>query len=216
MKLVIGNKNYSTWSLRPWLLLKHFDVAFDEVQESLKAEGLSERLAVHSPSKRVPVLIDSDLHIWDSLAICEYVSEQYLDGGGWPADAAQRARARAISAEMHAGFNALRSELPMNLRARRKVTLSDAAQRDIARIDELWSSQLNDVGGPYLFGDFSIADCMYAPVALRFPTYGIELGEQATAYQQTLIENPSVREWVAAGLKETEIVEEDETGEDIS
>ncbi len=210
MKLVIGNKNYSTWSLRPWLFLKHFDVPFNEVMESLRAEGLSERLAVHSPSKRVPVLVDDGLSVWDSLAICEYVSDKYLGGGGWPSDISKRALARAVSAEMHAGFGALRAELPMNLRAHRTVSLSDAAKRDIARIDELWSS----ADGPWLFGDFSIADCMYAPVALRFPTYDIALSEAATRYQREIREHPAIIEWTKAALTETEIVDEDEAGVD--
>lgn len=216
MKLVIGNKNYSTWSLRPWLLLRHFDIEFEEVNESLRADGLSERLARHSPSKRVPVLIDGDLSIWDSLSICEYVSEKYLAGGGWPEDETRRAVARSVSAEMHAGFAALRSELPMNIRARRRIDISDAAQRDITRIDQLWSAQLSEHGGPYLFGEFSIADCMYAPVALRLPTYGVTLSDAAEAYRHTITDNPATRLWIAAALEETEIIDEDETGVELA
>lgn len=217
MKLVIGNKNYSTWSLRPWLLLRHFDLDFEEVQESLKAEGLSERLAQYSPSKRVPVLIDAETTVWDSLAICEYVSEAYLEGAGWPSEIRTRAHARAVSAEIHSGFAALRAELPMNLRARRRIKPSDAARRDIARIDELWSNCLAQYGddGPWLFGGFSIADCMYAPVALRFPTYDVALSEAASRYRETVRGEAGVRAWVAAALTEKEIIDEDEAGEEV-
>ena len=134
MKLVIGNKNYSTWSMRPWLLLRYFNLDFEEINESLNAEGLSQRLAQYSPSKRVPVLLDNGLDVWDSLAICDYISERYLDGKGWPSGVANRARARSISAEMHASFQALRNELPMNIRAKRRVEMSADAMRDIAQV----------------------------------------------------------------------------------
>ncbi len=212
LKLVIGNKNYSTWSLRPWLLLTHFDVDFEEVNVSLNAAGLADRLGQFSPTRRVPVLVDGETTVWDSLAICEYVNEKYLDGRGWPQSLPQRARARAISAEMHAGFGAVRSALPMNIRARRRISITEDTRRDIARIESIWSER----DGPWLCGEFSIADCMYAPVAMRFPTYNIELTPAAQAYAEQLRALPAMQRWVEAALAETEIVEEDEAGEDIS
>ena len=172
MKLIIGNKNYSSWSLRPWLLLSTFKIEFEEIQESLRQEGLTERLRQYSPTGRVPVLIDENTAVWDSLAICEYVSEKYLAGKGWPEDEALRAEARAVCAELHAAFMGLRGELPMNCRATRKVELSDSAKLDIARVDAIWSKGMLAGKGSWLFGDFSIADCFYAPVVLRFKTYG--------------------------------------------
>ncbi len=216
MKLVIGNKNYSSWSLRPWLLLHAHGLDFEEVSESLRAEGLSERLAQHSPSRRVPVLIDGDLTVWDSLAICEYVSEHYLLGEGWPENATDRALARSLTAQMHAGFNALRNEMPMNCRARRKISPSDAALDDVAQIDALWSEYARPDGDGrlFLFGQFSIADCFYAPVVLRFETYGISLSPAAQAYADSLRAHPSLQHWVAAGRAESEVVVEDEAGED--
>jgi len=216
LQLVIGNKNYSTWSLRAWLLLRHFDLDFDEVQASLRAEGLADRLGAYSPSKRVPVLIDGDVRVWDSLAICEYISETYLEGAGWPPEPRARAWARAISAEMHAGFGALRCALPMNLRARRRVDIDDDVQRDIDRIDDIWRECYEDFDGPWLFGGFSIADCMYAPVALRFPTYGVEVSTPAARFIETVKKEAGVRAWKAAARHETEVVDADEAGVDFS
>jgi len=213
VKLVIGNKNYSSWSLRPWMLLSTFEVEFEEVQESLRQEGLTERLSQYSPTARVPVLIDESVTVWDSLAICEYVSEKYLMGKGWPQDQALRAEARAVSAEMHAGFMGLRSELPMNCRATRKVTLSAAAKRDIARVDDIWSKRMSSGLGPWLFGDFSIADCFYAPVISRFQTYGISLSEAAGQYQSFFGEHDVLNRWIESAKQETEIIPEDEAGE---
>jgi len=214
MKLVIGNKNYSSWSLRPWLLLSAFDLEFEEVQESLLSEGIKERFGQYSPSCRVPVLIDEKLSVWDSLAICEYVSEKYLQGRGWPEDLGQRAEARAICAEMHSGFMALRDEMPMNCRATRKLELSAAAQADISRIDSIWShyTQQNGHLGLWLFGDFSIADCFFAPVAFRFATYGISLSATAQKYSSLLLNHQSVVAWKEAALTETEIILRDEAG----
>ena len=214
MKLIIGNKNYSSWSLRAWLLLAAFDLNFEEVLESLRQPGLTERLARYSPTARVPVLIDSELTVWDTLAICEYVSEKYLAGKGWPANEALRAEARAVCAEMHSGFIGLRSELPMNCRALRTVDMSAATKQDIARIDSIWAHCMRDYDGPFLFGDFSIADCFYAPVVLRFQTYGVDLSEAASQYQSFMLKHDAINKWVAAGKAETEIVPEDEAGVD--
>jgi len=217
MKLVIANRNYSSWSLRPWLLMSEFRLDFDLIEESLAGDDLSKRLGRHSPSCKVPVLIDGDLTVWDSLAICEYVSEQYLSGKGWPESPASRAQARAISAEMHSSFMALRSEMPMNIRAKRKITPSLAARADVRRVDQVWSDcrQQNAGRGDWLFGKFSIADCMYVPVVLRFKTYGITLSEPGQLYMDTVLDNASVKAWIGAALQETEIIPQDEAGEDL-
>lgn len=212
MKLIIGNKNYSSWSLRPWLLLSTFKVEFEEIQESLRQEKLTERLSHYSPTGRVPVLIDETVTVWDSLAICEYVSEKYLAGKGWPEDVDLRAESRAVCAEMHAGFMALRGELPMNCRAARKVELSADAKLDVARVDDIWSKCMSTGKGPWLFGEFSIADCFYAPVVLRFKTYGISVSEPARRYSSFSLEHTALNQWVDAAKAETEIVPEDEAG----
>ena len=217
LKLVIGNKNYSTWSLRPWLLLKAFGIDFEEVSLSLRAEGLKERFGAWSPTARVPVLIDGMLTVWDSLAICETVSERWLGGRGWPDDADERARARSLCAEMHSGFQALRSECPMNLRARRRVTLSAAAQADLRRIEMIWAEGLTRYPGTdtWLFGRLTIVDCMFAPVALRLPTYGIELREPAQGFVNRIHRHPAIRQWLDEALQESEIIPEDEVGEPV-
>ena len=218
MQLVIGNQNYSSWSLRAWLCLRQLSVDFEDVVVSLNADRLQERLGQFSPTKRVPVLIDGDLTVWDSLAICEYVSEQYADGKGWPRDPVLRAQARAIACEMHGGFMGVRSQMPMNCRATRKVDLSASTQQEVQRIDAMWSSlcQTHTAKGPWLFGDFSIADCMYAPVVFRFKTYRVNVSPDSTAYMNTMLANPHIQDWLAAALKETEIIPEDEAGVDVS
>lgn len=212
MKLVIGNKNYSSWSLRPWLLLHANSVAFSEVNESLRQEGIRGRLEKYSGSCKVPVLIDRNVTIWDSLAICEYISEVYLGGNGWPLAQDLRAVARSICSEMHSGFNAVRSELPMNCRLSKKVTPSDAAINDIQRIDSIWSEYAAEAGcgNIYLFGVFSIADCFFAPIALRFKSYGIPLSGKAANYQESILSHPSVRHWVEQSGNEVEVVPENE------
>ena len=214
MKLVIGNKNYSTWSLRPWFFLTAFNLEFEEIQESLSQDGIKERFGKYSPSCKVPVLIDGDLSVWDSLAICEYVSEKYLNGRGWPEDIKLRAQARAIVSEMHSGFSALRNEMPMNVRATRKLEPSSAALTDIARIDSIWShyTTQNAHIGPWLFGEFSIADCFFAPVASRFATYGTPLSPAAQQYANRLLNHESFTAWIEAAKMETEIDPEDEAG----
>ncbi|NEQ96099.1 MAG: glutathione S-transferase family protein [Cyanothece sp. SIO2G6] len=217
MKLVVGNKNYSSWSLRAWLCLAHYQIAFEEEGVSLGAEGLKDRLRQFSPTARVPVLIDGDLTVWDSLAICEYVSEQYLAGRGWPSDPKLRARARAIACEMHSGFMAVRGELPMNCRATRRVNLSDQCRQEITRIDTMWTDlrQAHASSGPWLFGEFSIADCMYAPVVFRFKTYQIGVSEQSQAYMTTTLNHPPIQQWLTAALEETEVLPEDEAGVEV-
>ncbi len=206
LRLVIGNKNYSSWSLRPWLLLRHFNVDFEEVRIPLYQADSAERLARYSPSLKVPVLHDGALQIWDSLAICEYVSEQYLQGQGWPGASAARAKARAVSAEMHSGFNEVRSRWPMNVRLQRKAAEDPVLLPEIARIQQLWQQCLEESSGPFLFGRFSIADCMYAPIALRFNSRQPQLTTTALRYVHTLLNVPALDEWIAAAQTETEIL----------
>lgn len=212
MKLIIGNKNYSSWSLRPWLLMRANQVEFSEVNESLQQQGIKERLGQYSDSCKVPVLIDQDMSIWDSLAICEYISETYLAGKGWPIASSDRAIARSICAEMHSGFIALRTELPMNCRLSKPMVLSKAAQEEVQRIDAIWSkyAKQGEFGNVFLFGSFGIADCFYAPIALRFKSYGVELSEKAAQYQKSILSHPSIREWLDAAAQETAIVPENE------
>jgi glutathione S-transferase len=214
LTLVIANKNYSSWSFRAWLFLKHTGAAFREVRIGLDQPDTKARIAEYSPSGRVPVLIDGNTRVWDSLAICEYLNEKFPAAKGWPTNAAARAMARSVSAEMHSGFPALRSELPMNIRARRRVDASVTARADIARVIDIWETcrAQHASAGPWLFGYFSIADAMYAPVVSRFRTYGVELGGQAAGYSKTVLGDSAVREWMAAGEAETEVVPSDEAG----
>jgi glutathione S-transferase len=207
--LVIGNKNYSSWSLRPWLLLRHFGVAFQEVRLLLDAPDFAAQARRHSPTGKVPALHDGDVQLWDSLAICEYANERWLDGRGWPADRAARALARAAAAEMHSGFVALRTQLPMNSRRTPDAYAWDeAAQRDIDRVQALWRQLRAGYGGdsPFLFGGFGIVDAMYAPVAVRFDGYGVQVDDTARAYMQALFALPAMREWRSAAAAETESV----------
>lgn len=216
LTLVIGNKNYSSWSLRPWLLLRNAGIDFDEVRVPLSQPDTLEKLALYSPSLKVPVLILNEQAIWDSLAICEAVSEQLLAGGGWPVDAKARALARSVSAEMHSSFPLIRNAMPMNCRASMVLPVTEALSREVARIEAIWCDCLNRYGhsagkgDQYLFGDFSIADCMYAPVALRFRSYGASLNEQAQSYLQTLLGNSHLKDWVEQAKREKEVIPEDE------
>ncbi len=202
--LVIGSKNYSSWSLRAWLLSRKAGFEFDEHVIYFGTPGYQAQIASWSPSQRVPVLIDGDIRVWDSLAICEYVTER--TGCGWPAAQAERALARAMAAEMHSGFAHLRNDCPMNVRARgRRVPLTPGLATDIARIDALWSdcrSRTDPVDGPWLFGAFGIVDAMFAPVALRFQTYGAALRASSQAYLATALEDPDLRAWQAAAADE--------------
>ncbi len=207
--LVIGNKNYSSWSLRPWLLLRQHGVAFDEVRLPLDTPQFAAEVARWSPTRRVPVLRHGEVAIWDSLAICEYVNETFLGGAGWPADAAARALARAVSAEMHAGFAALRSAMPMNARRRKpSPSIAPAVLADIARIGELWADcrARFGAGGDFLFGAFSIADAMYAPVVLRFVGYGAPIDARSRAYVDALLGLDAMQEWLRAAQAEPESV----------
>ena len=214
MQLYIGNKNYSSWSLRPWLLLRHHGVAFEEVRLLLDTPAFPSQVARWSPSRRVPALHDAGLVVWDSLAICEYANERWLDGKGWPADIALRAVARSAAAEMHSGFGALRSQLPMNVRRQPRLPHWDAAaDADIARVQEIWHDlrMRSGNGGPFLCGDhFGIVDAMYAPVCVRFRGYGVPLDATSEAYLRAVFALPAMKEWEAAALAETERVASDE------
>ncbi|WP_394143666.1 glutathione S-transferase family protein [Vibrio atypicus] len=215
MQLYIGNQNYSSWSLRAWLIFSQYQLDVEVTKLGLGTQQFYDTLAPITPAAKVPTLIDSELIVWDSLAILEYINEQYLNGKAWPSEVSERAKARAIASEMHSGFFDLRNELPMNIRARRKVELSSGALKDIARIDAIWAEQATLYPNEWLFGEWSIVDAMYAPVALRFLTYGIELSDGAKAYQQKVLASESLRPWLEEASLESEIVEEDEAGEAI-
>lgn len=206
--LVIGNKAYSSWSLRPWLLMKQAGIAFEELRLSLYAKDARKTLLLHSPTGRVPVLRDAGITIWDSLAISEYLAEKYPSMQLWPADVAARAHARAISAEMHSGFTTLRHQMPMNVRRELPVRAKSAElDADIARVETIWNQCRSrySAAGPYLFGGFCIADAMYAPVASRLHTYGVPLGGAAGQYAMTLQSLPAMQEWIAGARTETEV-----------
>lgn len=203
--LVVGSKNYSSWSLRPWLLLRVGGVDFEESVLPLDTPEFYARIREYSPTGRVPVLHDGAVCVWDSLAIAEYANERWLGGCGWPADVAARALARSISAEMHSGFAALRSELSMNCRKRVKNhPASVEARADIARIKAIWreARARHGKGGPFLFGAFGIADAMYAPVVLRFESYDVALDPPERAYADAILALPALHEWLAATVNE--------------
>ena len=216
MKLVIGNKNYSSWSLRAWLCLSANNIDFEEIRIPLDRPDTHKKLSEFTESAKVPVLHDEDLIIWDSLAICEYISDKYLANGGWPKSLEKRAEARAAAAEMHSGFFNLREEMPMNCRAtKRSVEMTAGLSSDINRIDQLWSKLRvkHTPDGPWLVGQFSIADCMFAPVAFRFQTYGVAVSEIASAYMQTLLDHESMQRWLKQAMAETEVLEREEAGQ---
>lgn len=215
MKLIVGNKNYSSWSLRAWLFLAVNDISFDEERILLSTENTRSEIAKHTSAGKVPVLHDNDLTVWDSLAICEYISEQYLNGKGWPADVIKRAIARSCCAEMHSGFFTLREKMPMNCRAaNRSVPISDELQKEISRIDSIWTDLTikNSDRGPWLFGDFSITDCMFAPVVFRFATYNVAVSESSKKYMAGVLENPKMQLWLEEARKEVETIDSEEVG----
>ena len=206
IRLVIGNKNYSSWSLCPWLLLKMFDVDFEEIQIALYQDNTAEKLGPYSPSLKVPVLLHKEVTVWDSLSICEFISEEFISGAGWPVGSKRRASARSASSEIHSEFPRLKEEWPMNCKASWKLKPSDELRNEIARIDANWSCCRRRFGenGNYLYGRFSIADCMFAPAAVCLDTYGAELSNEANAYLQTLLDNPFVQKWISLGRREQE------------
>jgi glutathione S-transferase len=216
LKLVIGNKNYSSWSMRPWLVMRAAGIAFEEVFIPLYTDNKADkdRILSFSRAGKVPALVDGDVTVWDSLSIIEYLAERFPDAKLWPQDRAARAYARSISAEMHSGFLPLRSECGMNLhRPVGAVTLSADAQANVARVQEIWTECRDRHGksGPYLFGAFTAADAMYAPVVHRFRTYAIGVSPQVQAYMNTMMALPAFAEWTKAGLAETLVIEKFET-----
>jgi glutathione S-transferase len=215
-KLVIGNKNYSSWSMRPWLAMRATDIAFEEISIPLYTEDKADkdRILGFSPAGKVPTLIDGDVAVWDSLAIIEYLAERFPDRKLWPENRTERAHARSISAEMHSGFLPLRNECGMNLhRPVGAIALSADARANVARIEEIWLDCRDRYGGrgPYLFGAFTAADAMFAPVVHRFRTYAIEVAPKAEAYMQTMMALPGFAEWTKAGLAETLVIAKFET-----
>jgi glutathione S-transferase len=210
-QLFIGNKNYSSWSFRPWIALKHKGISFQETLVPFDMENGNPNFKAFSPSMKVPVLKDGDLTVWDSLAILEYVADCYPLKGLLPEDRAARARARAVSAEMHSGFPALRGACPMNIRRPIEVlAVNEAVKADVARIVEIWTECLELSGGPFLFGDFTIADAMYAPVVSRFATYTLSESPVVQQYHGTMSRTDAWKAWEEEALKETWIVPEDE------
>lgn len=217
LTFITGNKTYSSWSLRPWLALRKTGRPFREIVVPLYTPGYKDLLLKHSPAGKVPVLRHGERVIWDSLAICEYLAEQFPQAGLWPQDGNARAVARSISAEMHSGFAAIRQAMPFNCRAvgRKPATSSAELRAELDRVQEIWRDARVRFGegGPWLFGQFCIADAMFAPVALRFVTYGQQLDEDAQVYVNTVRTYSPVREWIAAAEQEVEVIESSEVGQ---
>ncbi|MCF2524020.1 glutathione S-transferase family protein [Bradyrhizobium sp. G127] len=211
LMLAIGNKNYSSWSMRPWMALKAAGIAFEEVEIPLyTGPADKQRILDFTRSGKVPVLIDGDITVWDSLAIIEYIAERFPDARLWPQDVASRAHARSVSAEMHSGFMALRNECGMNIhRPIGSKPLSDDAKANIARVQQIWTECRARYGGqgPYLFGAFSGADAMFAPVIHRFRTYAIEVTPPVRGYMDAMLANAVFQEWTRAALAETLVIE---------
>jgi glutathione S-transferase len=207
LTLVIGNKNYSSWSMRPWLVLVAFGIPFKEVMVLLDRADTGTNIAAYSACGKVPVLLAGTITVWDSLAICEYLAEQFPELHLWPQDVAARATARSVCAEMHSGFGGLRSAMSMSIKARfpgRGRTA--AAQADIGRISEIWEECLSRFGHhEFLFGEFSIADAFFAPVVMRFRTYGVALAPALNAYCERVLAHPAVARWISEALAETEV-----------
>lgn len=215
-KLIIGNKNYSSWSLRAWFLMREAGIDFDEHRIALDTEDTVPQIAEFTAAGRVPVLVIDGTSVWDTMAIAETIAERWPEKQLWPVAAEVRAHARSVSAEMHSGFDVLRAQMPMNCRAMgRRVPLPDDLTRDIDRIIAIWTDCHLRYGetGPWLFGDFSIADAMFAPVVLRFRTYGVNLNESAGFYPQRLLESEAMQEWLAACESEIEVIAREETGQ---
>jgi glutathione S-transferase len=220
MKLYIGNKNYSSWSMRPWVLMREFGLPFDEVMvrfDSFGAESaFKQAIGRVSPAGRVPVLVDDDLVVWDTLAIAEYLAERFPEHALWPRERRARARARSLCAEMHAGFAALRSHCPMNLEASlpevgaRVLAEQPAVRVDLARIESMWIDALAASGGPFLFGNYGIADAYYAPVVGRLRTYSLPVSAPVASYIERVLASPGVSDWVREALAEHQFVPFDE------
>lgn len=215
MKLVIANKLYSSWSMRPWLVLRASGIPFQELVIPLRTPETKDLISRVSPSGKVPVLVDGDALIWESLAIIEYLSEKFPQLAIWPKDVFARAQARSVANEMHGGFLPIRQALPMNLGKRfRTPDLSDDAKASVARIEQLWHETKSEFGsrGDFLFGAFSAADAMFAPVVTRFDTYQIPVASGTRAYMATMLNHPAVIEWKAAALAEPWTIDDYEAG----
>jgi glutathione S-transferase len=213
MKLIIGNKNYSSWSMRPWIAMKVAGIPFDEEVINLDDPAFKTRVTAVAETGKVPALDDGGTHVWESLAILDYLAEKFPNAGLWPADPAARARARAIAAEMHAGFGALRRHCPMNMwRPVTKRELPDEVVADVRRIDQIWTDCRTRFGknGPFLFGPFGAADAMYAPVVSRFHTYAVDVGPLARDYMDAVMALPAWAEWRNAAVKETWVLQRNE------
>ena len=213
LTLVIGNKNYSSWSMRPWVLMRQLDIAFEEKKLRFHSAEWDAEIERWSPSRLVPVLWRGDQSVWDSLAIAETLNEWFPDKGVWPKDEAARAFARCASAEMHSGFRDLRSGMPMNIRASHPGKgMTPEVQSNIDRIEKLWGEARRrfGAGGPFLFGAFSAADAMYAPVVMRFRTYTVKLAPESQRYCEAMLAAPGVRDWIQGALAEKEFVADDE------
>jgi len=213
LHLIIANKNYSSWSFRPWLAMKVAGIPFEETVISLEAPDFKSRVTALSGAGKVPLLLDGETRVWESLAILEYLADKFQSAGLWPADAQVRAHARAVASEMHAGFPSLRRELPMNVRRPvRPRSLGEDAAADVARIDDIWSEcrARFGAGGPFLFGAFGAADAMYAPVVWRFHTYAVEVSAAARGYMRAFEALPAWSEWRDAARRETWVVAQDE------
>ena len=220
MQLYIGNKNYSSWSMRPWVLLKQADIAFEEVMVRFDGFDANSQfkttLKAVSPTGKVPVLVDGDLTVWDTLAIAEYVAESFPECELWPHDRAARARARSVCAEMHSGFGALRSVCPMNIEAHLPDTGAliwrdqPGVRADITRLEAMWRDCLASSGGPLLFGNFSVADAYYAPICTRLRTYALPLSEDVAAYVQRVCDLAGVKAWVDGALAERDFLDFEE------
>lgn len=208
LRLIIGNKNYSSWSLRPWLLLRHFSIPFIEQQINLAAPDFKQQIEHLSPTGKVPVLLTNDLVIWDSLAICEWINENCLDGQAWPSRSNLRALGRSISAEIHSEFSMIRKLMPLNCRARIAIPdMPSALASEIVRVETICQEALDASGGPWLLGSFSIADCMFAPTILRLKTYGIEIEEPLASFCRHIRHCDAMKIWLAEAYQEVEVIE---------
>ncbi|MGI9308314.1 MAG: glutathione S-transferase family protein [Gammaproteobacteria bacterium] len=214
LTLVIGNQNYSSWSMRPWLLMQVCDIPFSVQRIPLDTPEFSREVSALSGAGRVPILLHDELRVWDSLAICEYLAELYPEKQLWPQDQYDRACARSIAAEMHSGFHDLREEMPMNCRAvGRSVDIGDALRADIQRVQDIWTRALDHSDGDFLFGEFCIADAMFAPVVSRFGTYGVGVTTIVSDYMRTIKALPAYQEWQRAAEAETETLPREERGQ---
>lgn len=202
MKLIIGNKTVSSWSLRPWVLMKHFEIPFEEILVKLDLPDTTQNILKYSPTGKVPALIDGDFHVWESAAIMEYLNEKYPEKEMYPKDMRDRAIARALSMEMHAGFGTMRELLSFNAKKRHQNFDYSPALKDIERVKAIWTEQLKKSGGPFLFGSFGIVDAMYAPVVGRFQTYGVPVDGLVKNYYEAILNLPAMKEWYRGALAE--------------